>query len=122
MRLHLGQQILGRSPYWVLLEDAPLAISQDDQGASDGRRARSLATNGQRMGTGMAAGVVGLGIGEGEARGERGWGRANGLSAARRGLILSGEGKRVHTKIRHSQIRLQVAPSCCQTYIMTSFK
>ena len=52
------------------------------------------------MGTGMAAGVVGLGIGEGEARGERGWGRANGLSAARRWLILSGEGKRVHTKIR----------------------
>ena len=37
-------------------------------------------------------------------------------------LILSGEGKRVHTKICHSQIRLQVAPSCCQTYIMASFK
>jgi len=37
-------------------------------------------------------------------------------------LILSGKGKRVHTKIRHSQIRLQVAPSCCQTYIMASFK
>ena len=33
-----------------------------------------------------------------------------------------GEGKRVPTKIRYSEIRLQVAPSCCQTYIMASFK
>ena len=53
----------------------------------------------------------------GTRRGAREW-TVNGS----RWLILSGEGKRVPTKIRYSKIRLQVAPSCCQTYIMASFK
>lgn len=85
-------------------------------------RSQSLPEMTKRTGTGTAAGVLGLGIGEGEARGERGGGHANGPSAGRRWLILSGEGKRVPTKIRYSKIRMQVAPSCCQTYIMASFK
>ena len=37
-------------------------------------------------------------------------------------LILSGEGKRVHTKIRLTPIRLKVAPRRCLVYIVACLK
>ena len=84
MRLHFGQLILWRSPNWVLLDDAPLAISPDDQGAADGERrshwtglSPTKSTNQQRMG--MGARVLGLGIGiEKEMAGEHEGNGANG--------------------------------------------